>query len=304
MYNDLFTIGSLTIHGYGLMIALGLILALALSDVRAKRKGLSTDAVESMVLIAIITGFLGAKLLYIIVHFGDFLASPMSVIGSEGFVAYGGIIFGTFCVWAYNRRKGLPFLRYFDLLMPAVALGQGFGRLGCFLAGCCYGSPTDSALGVVFPEGSMAPAGIKLWPAQLFSAGGDFVICVILLCLSRKKRRSGLVGTAYLLLYAVGRFVVEFFRSDARGTVGALSTSQFISILILIFALGLLVALKKRPEAETTADEAEEAADTGSELSAEPAASAEADGEPLPSEPERTEESAEPVDAEPSQPGE
>jgi len=127
-----------------------------------------------------------------------------------------------------------------------VALAQGFGRLGCFMAGCCYGAETDSVLGIIFPEGGMAPAGVKLWPTQLFSAGGDFLIAGILLATYRKLPHKGDGGALYLLLYAVGRFFVEFFRGDQRGAVGALSTSQFISIFIFAAAIGLLLYNRRR----------------------------------------------------------
>lgn len=124
----------------------------------------------------IIGGFLGAKILYVIVSFKDFLKDPLAVLGSEGFVVYGGIIAGVLAAWIYCKVKKLVFLEYFDLIMPEVALAQGFGRIGCFLAGCCYGRETTAAWGITFPADSMAPSGIKLIPTQLLSAAGDFLI--------------------------------------------------------------------------------------------------------------------------------
>lgn len=258
MYNDLFSIGKLTVHGYGLMIALGVVAALFLSIYRAKRRGLSGDTVESIVLLALVFGFLGAKILFVIVNFKQFLADPGSVLGSEGFVVYGGILAGVLAVFLYCRLKKISFLDYFDLLVPAVALAQGLGRVGCFMAGCCYGAPTTSALGVVFPSGCMAPAGVKLWPTQLFSCGGDLLLCVVLLLYAKKPRRRGYTGALYLALYAVGRFVIEIFRADARGSVGALSTSQFISIFILLAAAGLALWSKKYQPAPTEPGETPE----------------------------------------------
>ena len=163
----------------------------------------------------------------------------MSVMGGEGFVVYGGIIVGVLAAILYCRQKKLVFLDYFDLLVPSIAVAQGFGRIGCFLAGCCYGRETDSFLGVVFPEHSMAPSGVKLLPTQLFSSAGDFLIMVILLLYSRKKRERGRTGALYMILYGIGRFLIEFLRADDRGTVGSLSTSQFISIGIV--AVGLIL---------------------------------------------------------------
>ena len=192
----------------------------------------------------VICGFLGAKLLYVIVEFDRFLEAPMQVLGSEGFVVYGGIITGVLSAVFYCKKKNLVFLEYFDLLAPSIALAQGFGRIGCFLAGCCYGRETQCFLGVTFPEGSLAPAGVKLLPTQLISSAGDFLILAVLLLYSRKSRQTGNTGALYLLLYGIGRFLVEFLRADDRGAVGALSTSQFISIGIVL--VGILLFLRRR----------------------------------------------------------
>jgi phosphatidylglycerol:prolipoprotein diacylglycerol transferase len=136
-------------------------------------------------------------------------------------------------------------MSYFDLLAPSVAVAQGFGRIGCFLAGCCYGRETDSMLGVVFPAGSIAPAGIKLFPVQLFSAGGDFLIAGILLLFSNKLKCKGDTGALYQHLYGLGRFFIEYFRNDYRGVVAALSTSQFISIFAVLVSLAMFAVGRK-----------------------------------------------------------
>lgn len=239
MKSELFSIGPFTVHGYGFMIALGILACIFLGLYRAKRRGMSQDAVLDISIIGILCGFLGAKLLYILVELDRFLQEPLQVLGSEGFVVYGGILAGVFSAILYCKRKGLSFLEYFDLLAPSIAIAQGFGRIGCFLAGCCYGRETQCFLGVTFPEGSIAPSGVKLLPTQLFSSAGDFLIMAILLLYSRKPRPKGNTGALYLLLYGVGRFLIEFLRSDERGTVGVLSTSQFISIGICVAALFL-----------------------------------------------------------------
>ena len=244
MYNDLFTVFGLTVHGYGLMIGLGFLMAVAIINYRAPRLGLSADAATSMALIALVFGFLGAKLMYIAVNLRTFLQDPLAVLGSEGFVVYGGIILGIIAVCLYCRRKKVSFLEYFDLMLPAVAVNQAMGRIGCFLAGCCYGRPTDSALGVVFPAGCSAPAGIPLFPSQLFSAAGDLLIAAVLLIFYRRLKHRGSVGGLYLILYSVGRFFIEYTRDDPRGSLGIFSTSQFISLFIL--AAGILLMWRSR----------------------------------------------------------
>lgn len=259
MKTDLFTIGKITVHGYGFMIALGFIFAMLLAEFRAKRYKLKDEAIIDIAIIAGISGFLGAKVLYIIVEFDSFLKDPMAVLGSAGFVVYGGIIFGVLFNFLYCKLKKLNFMEYFDLVMPEIALAQGFGRIGCFLAGCCYGEVTTSHFGVVFPESSLfAPSGVRLIPTQLMSSFGDFLNMALLIFISRKwgytawkniyggdsSRKHllpGDVGFIYLLTYGVGRFIIEIFRGDVRGSVGPLSTSQFISIIMVVIGIVLLI---------------------------------------------------------------
>jgi phosphatidylglycerol:prolipoprotein diacylglycerol transferase len=174
------------------------------------------------------------------------------LLGSEGFVVYGGIITGILSIYIYCRIKKLSFLSYMDMMAPAVAINQGLGRVGCFMAGCCYGKPTDSAFGVVFPEGCLAPAGVRLIPTQLISAVFDLAMAVFLIAVTRKVKYRGIISGLYLVMYGVGRFIIEIFRDDIdRGMVGALSTSQFISIFTIIFAAGYLFFVnKKKPATE------------------------------------------------------
>lgn len=214
---------------------------------------MNSEVVLDLVILSVITGFMGAKLLYIIVEFEEFWKNPKALLGSEGFVVYGGIIVGVLCAVKYCHLKELKFLEYFDLVAPGVALAQGFGRIGCFLAGCCYGRETTSFLGVVFPEGGFAPAGVKLLPTQLFSAAGDFLIVIALLLYEKKAKHRGDVGAMYLLIYGIGRFLIEFLRSDERGTVGMLSTSQAISIVVVCGAFLLFRHNKKAAQAEAFA---------------------------------------------------
>ena len=233
MKNDLFSIGPLTVHSYGLMIALGILVCVFMGMYRARKYGYKDEAVLDIAIFGILSGFVGAKLLYVLVEFDSFLKNPMDVLGSEGFVVYGGIIVGALVGILYCRIKKLPCWEYFDLLAPSIAVAQGFGRIGCFLAGCCYGI----CWGVTFPEGSFAPAGVPLIPTQLISSAGDFIITGILLVYSKHNKKAGNVGILYMLLYGIGRFLVECLRSDDRGTVGLLSTSQFISIGIILLAI-------------------------------------------------------------------
>jgi len=246
---DLFSIGKFTVHGYGLMISLGFLAALVYGSFQCKKKGLNDDLFFNLAMFVLIFGWLGGKVLFVIVEFKDFLKSPLSVLGSQGFVVYGGIMSGVLTIYLYCRIKKIDFLHYIDVMVAAVALNQAFGRIGCFLAGCCYGKETDSAIGVIFPEGCMAPAGVKLLPTQLFMAFGDLLMFVVLvLILNSKKYKKGIAVGVYLTGYAIGRAIVECFSSDARGSVGALSTSQFISIFIGAAGLIVLYLVLKRKD--------------------------------------------------------
>ena len=160
----------------------------------------------------------------------------------------------------YCRVKKLPFLKYFDLLMPSVALAQGFGRIGCFLAGCCYGKETENAIGIVFHDSAYAPNGVSLLPTQLISSGLNFLHCLLLIWLTKKKKGDGQIAGLYLVLYSVGRFILEFFRGDLiRGSVGELSTSQFIAIFVCLAGVILIVVrngkFEENPSAKNESEE-------------------------------------------------
>ncbi len=252
MYNDLFSIGPFTVHGYGLMIAIGIIAAFTVAQWRAKRCGLNPDAVFDLGMWGTIGGFLGAKVLYWITILPDIVKDPKILLDlNSGWVVYGGIIMGIVSAWLYARRKKISFLAYFDLIMPEIALAQGFGRLGCFLAGCCYGIQTESPLGITFTHSDFAPNGVCLVSTQLISSAFNFLHFFLLVFWSKRgKKADGQVASLYLIIYSVGRFLVEFLRGDlARGSVGAVSTSQFISLFVFVVGIGLMVFFGKRGKA-------------------------------------------------------
>ena len=248
MKNELFSLGPFTVYGYGLMIAIGILVAYVTAEYRAKKHGLDPDKIFYLVIWAVVGGFAGAKVLYFLTRLKDIMENPRVLLDlADGFVVYGGIIGGIFSAMAYCKIKKMPFLKYFDLVMPSVALAQGFGRIGCFLAGCCYGRETDSALGIVFHNSSYAPNNVKLLPTQLISSGLDFLLCAVLILLDRKKKGDGQIAGAYLVLYSIGRFILEFYRGDLiRGNVGALTTSQFIAIFVAMAGVVMIAVRNGR----------------------------------------------------------
>jgi len=198
---------------------------------------------------AVVAGVLGGKILFYLTQISEIMEEPSILWDfANGFVIYGALIGGIGGILLYCHRKKLNFWSYFDLTMPSVALAQGFGRIGCFLAGCCYGMKMEGPFAVVFHHSQYAPNGVPLLPTQLISSGLDFLHFVVLLIFARKyKKAEGQVAGLYFILYSIGRFILEFFRGDlVRGNVGVLSTSQFISVFMLIFGSAVFILSAKK----------------------------------------------------------
>ena len=293
MHPVFFQMGGIVGYSYGLMIGIGALLAIFVSEWRAKRRGLDGELVFSAAVWGLLAGLLGAKLTFIISNIKLLFTNPSYVLGTDGFTVYGGVVLGIIVGGLIVKRKKVDVPVYLDLVIPQIALAQGFGRIGCFLAGCCYGKPTDSHFGVVFPVEAIAPSGIPLIPTQLISAAGDFLIFAILLLLSyfatdylkvRKGEEELLDKDAvtkklrffqplsmsgmYLILYGIGRFAIEFLRADPRRTALGLTSNQYVSIIFVIAGLALiyygyqrakkLVSNADSAEPEATAEEKNE----------------------------------------------
>lgn len=226
---------------YSIMIGLGLILGVLLAVFRAKRSGLKGEDVFNACLFAVIGLIVGGKILYLITiipwmaeNWSRLMSTPQLWIDllRGGFVFYGGLIGALLMIGWYVKKFRIPAMQMLDTLMPSVPLAHAFGRIGCFCAGCCYGIP--SPFGFDFSASEVAPHGVTLLPVQLFEAGGNLLLCGILLLVGRRMKKPGLLTGIYLAGYAVMRFVLEFFRYDAeRGGFLGVSTSQWISLLLL-----------------------------------------------------------------------
>lgn len=236
----LFTVFGKNIYSYGTMIAVGIIAAILLLQRRVKQRGYDDDSVSNMAIITIIAGILGGKLFFIFTELKHIKEDPsilsLKDMGS-GFVIYGAVIVGALAIYLYCKKKKWSVLDVLDMIVPTVALAQGFGRIGCFLAGCCYGKATSLPIGVEFKNSPYAPAGVFRHPTQLYSSAFDFALAFFLIWYDKKNKKQGRTFAMYFIIYSVGRFIVEFLRDDPRGSVGVLSTSQFISIFVIIFAL-------------------------------------------------------------------
>lgn len=252
MHPILFRIGGLTIHTYGLFVAMGFLAGMALAVREARRAALDTEKISNLFFWIIISAIIGSRLLYVIAEAPGLITSPLEIfkIWKGGLVFYGGVILALAVTIFYIRHNKLPLWTTMDILAPSLALGLAFGRLGCFSAGCCYGRPADVPWAVTFTDpNSLAPLYIPLHPTQLYECGAALIIFTILMLTRWAKRFEGQLMWTFFFLYAVARFIIENYRGDPRGAVWGdlLSTSQFISLLSAVAALtGFFYFLRKQ----------------------------------------------------------
>ena len=258
MYPRLFEAGPITVYTYGVLLAAAYLLGLQLARIRAKARGLDGNRVLDLGIYIIIAALIGAKLLLLITDFRTFSSNPRELLtlARSGGVFYGGLILAVIVALVYIRKIGLPLWTTCDVFAPGIAVGHVVGRFGCLFAGCCYGKPTTLPWGITFKDPFAAanvgtPLGVPLHPTQIYEAVAEAIILGILLKTERKGRPyPGRTFWLYMLLYAISRFVIEFFRGDERGAVGMFSTSQFISILLAPVAVVMLVYLARRTAPE------------------------------------------------------
>ena len=259
MHPILFSIGDWPVYSYGVLLAAAYLIGLQLGVVRARKAGVDPARVMDLGIYLIIAALVGAKLMLIAVDWEYFKSQPRELLSlvRAGGVFYGGLIAAVAVgLWLVRRYK-LPVWTTADLMAPGIALGHVVGRFGCLLAGCCYGRPTDVSWAITFTDPLAAqnvgtPLGIPLHPTQLYDAGAELIILGVLLFTERKgKPFAGRTFWLYLLLYAISRFIIEFYRGDPnRGTVfGGISTSQFVSLLLVPGSILMLWYLRRRGQA-------------------------------------------------------
>ena len=253
MLPDLFSVGPLTIHTYGVFVALGFVTGILVTVKLGKDQGIPPQQVMDMAFFMILWAIVGSRLLYILINVSYYRAHPLDAfkIWQGGLVFSGGLIAVAGAMTWYLRRHRLSFWVTGDLWAPALALGQALGRIGCFMAGCCYGQPTDLPWGVIFchPH-TLAPQNIPLHPTQAYSALGGFAIFFILLFLYSRRKFQGQVFLWYLILHSTARLFVERFRGDERGLLPGtdMTLTQLLATVILILAVVALFLLKSRQE--------------------------------------------------------
>lgn len=250
MYPILFTLGNITIYSYGFMIALGFFLGIVLAMREARRVGETPEKIMDLCFYILVAAIVGSRLFYVITAWDKFAANPIDILKlwQGGLVFYGGFIGAVVTAAAYIKLAGLPLAKTADILAPSLALGQAIGRLGCFLAGCCYGRTTDVFWSVTFTDRNcLAPVDSPLHPTQLYSALTNFWIFGVLFFLSRRNQITGRVFWTYVLLYGLTRSIIETARGDFRGAevFGWLSISQTIGLLSAAVALVMLIRMSR-----------------------------------------------------------
>lgn len=241
-------IGGMSFPTYGICMAVGLLIAGALAFIRTKKFRKDVNSLIAIAACAIGFALVGAKLLYIITSYGfekamqEIKHGDFSCLSTSGLVFYGGLISGVAGAFIGAALAKEKLIDYIDIAVPCVPLGHAFGRIGCFMGGCCYGKPYDGIFSVTFPA-----VGVNhgVFPVQLLESLINIVICLFLIFFTRKSRGRFSSLFAYLLLYGISRFLLEMLRGDSiRGMLNGLSTSQWISILLIVVSLIFLILIR------------------------------------------------------------
>lgn len=240
MYPILFHFGSVNVYAYGLMIAIAFFVGLRLASRDAKQYGMTPQLLNDFALVLLIAGVVGGRFTYVAMNFEYYLSRPLSIVRvwEGGMVFYGGLVCAVVVGVLFLKWQGVKrILRVGDLCAPSLILGHAIGRIGCFLAGCCYGKSTSSWCGVVFNDiHSLAPHGVKIFPTQLYEVVGNLCIFALLWTKRKQTRFDGQLLGMYVVFYATMRFFLEFFRGDDRGNTVIIpfSITQTISLVLIL----------------------------------------------------------------------
>jgi phosphatidylglycerol:prolipoprotein diacylglycerol transferase len=254
MYPEIFRIGSFPINTYGVFLAIAFLCAILISVRLAARDGLPKERIYDLSLWMLLASLVGSKILMLFTE-PEYREHPAQLLSLDflrsGGVFYGGLLGAVVAGYLLMKRYKLPWWKTADACAPGIAIGNFFGRQGCFAAGCCWGKPTSLPWGVHFTEAGHeitgVPTGVALHPTQLYESFAMMLVFLLLLWLHRRKKFDGQVILVYALLYSVIRFAIEFWRDDPRGDVfgltslTGLSTSQLISLVVGIASLVALI---------------------------------------------------------------
>jgi phosphatidylglycerol---prolipoprotein diacylglyceryl transferase len=242
----------MTVQGYGLMIALGILVAIFYAARQTGKLGFEFSKINDLFIWIFVAAFVGGRFFYFFEYPDYYFGNPSNMLelSGSGFVFYGSLLFAIPTMIVYFKVKKMPVYQMLDIMAFVAIIVHSFGRMGCFMAGCCHGIPTDSFVGVTFthPATMASPVGTPLHPTQIYDIVLLAFIFATLKVVQAKQLFNGQLFLLYIILYAMGRAVIEIFRGDeGRGFVfdGLLSHSQLISIIIGIMAIALYFHILK-----------------------------------------------------------
>lgn len=253
MHPILIELGKFKIYSYGFMLALSFFVGIILAGKRAEKQGVRKEVIYDLSIILILAAVIGSRSLYILTH-REHYHGVIDIIAlwQGGATYYGGLGLCIIGAGVYLRKKGVSFFKVADICSPSIALGVFITRLGCFLSGCCFGVPTDSGLGMVFPPDCPAGhlyTGVSIHPAQLYAAFAGLIVFIALVFISRRKRFDGFTFGFLCILYGAARFSVDFYRyyeEYAGFFSGYLTVSQFTSIFLMLCGFLILGIMSRR----------------------------------------------------------
>lgn len=274
MHPIFFSIGELTIHWYGVFMALALLSALVNWTLIGRREGCDAQFSSDMLFWVMILGIVGARTAYVLSDWSAYMERPwwsVLALWEGGLIFYGGLIGGILAVLLFARSRHISSLDMLDYAMTALPLAHALGRIGCFMNGCCFGDICKAGPSIRFPFDSIpwnrqleldlisisGQQSLPVHPVQLYEAVANLFIFALLVVLYRKRKRYGMVTAVYLLTYPLSRLLLETLRGTHRVMWGPLSSAQGISIGLMAVGAIVLVYILNKPVIATTTSERE-----------------------------------------------
>ena len=252
MHPVLLQAGSLKIYAYGVFVAVGFLAAIWVSGREVARQGIDREKFLDMGFWVVLSAIVGARLFHVVVYWRNYAADPVEILKlwNGGLVFYGGFLAAVAACLAYLRRNRIPFLPVADASAIGIPLGLAFGRIGCTMAGCCFGKPCDLPWAVTFSDpASLAPLHVPLHPTQIYESMAGFAIFGILYATRDRFRTPGVRFWTMLILYGAARSFLEIFRDDPSGFLGPLSESQVVSAVLIVYAVASLLVARAKAKA-------------------------------------------------------
>jgi phosphatidylglycerol:prolipoprotein diacylglycerol transferase len=250
MHPVLIDIGPITIYSYGFFVATAILLALGIAYREAKQQGLPHRIVPDLGFYLILSAIVGARILYVLLRLEYFLDHPLEILQfwKGGLVFSGGAVLAIAVGWLYLRRQGQSFAAWADAFAPGIAAGQAWGRIGCFMAGCCYGKVCYLPWAVSFESpGTLAPTHVPLHPTQIYHSVAGVITFVLLMTLGKRLQRKGQTFALFLVLYGLFRISIEFYRASHSEVLLGMSVTQWLSAGLLLAGAVILFRPRSAP---------------------------------------------------------